>query len=373
VPKVAIVHDWLYGGGAEQVVEQLHLLYPEAPIYTSYCSPEWRKKLDDVVVTGYLQRWPFAKLRRFLPLLRQWWFKGLKLDDYDIVISSSGNGEAKFVTTKGKTQHICYCHIPTHFYWSKYEEYLAHPSMRPYWLVRLGLRLLVKPLRKNDYKAAQNVDYFIANSTHTQNQIKQYYNRDSIVIFPPVDTNKFSSVATQRSREATATPRCIVWGRHVPYKRLDLAIAACNELKLPLTVLGSGPETPALKNLAGPTITFAGHVSDEELKQHILEADVFLFPAEEDFGIAPIEALSAGLPVIAYKAGGALDYIQDGINGLFFEQQTADSLVDALKRHQLLTFNTQTITKSVDAFSKQQFARSMTDQLASITTQKDIS
>ncbi|MNQ73687.1 GDP-mannose-dependent alpha-(1-6)-phosphatidylinositol monomannoside mannosyltransferase [compost metagenome] len=369
MPKVAIVHDWLYGGGAEQVVEQLHLLYPDAPIYTSYCSPEWRKKLDGVVVTGYLQRWPFAKLRRFLPLLRQWWFKSLNFDDYDLVISSSGNGEAKFVTTKRKTQHICYCHIPTHFYWSKYEEYLAHPSMRPYWLVRLGLRLLVKPLRKNDYKAAQSVDSFIANSTHTQKQIKQYYNRDSTVIFPPVDTSKFSALVTQRSLETPAAPRYIVWGRHVP----DLAIAACNELKLPLTVLGSGPETPVLKNLAGPTVTFTGRVSDEELKHHILKADAFLFPAEEDFGIAPIEALSAGLPVIAYKAGGALDYIHDGINGLFFEQQTTDSLIDALKRHQALTFETRAVTKSADAFSKQQFAQAMSDYLARITERKDIS
>lgn len=373
MPKVAIVHDWLYGGGAEQVVEQLHLLYPDAPIYTSYCSPEWRQKLDGVVVTGYLQHWPFAKLRRFLSLLRQWWFKSLKFDGYDIVISSSGNGEAKFVTTKGKTQHVCYCHIPTHFYWSKYEEYLAHPSMRPYWLVRLGLRLLVKPLRKNDYKAAQSVDYFIANSTHTQQQIKQYYDRDSTIIFPPVNTDKFSPLAARRTAKTATTPRVIAWGRHVPYKRLDLAIAACNELELPLTIIGSGPETPALKALAGPTISFTGRASDDELQRHVLDADVFLFPAEEDFGIAPIEALSAGLPVIAYKAGGALDYIHDGNNGLFFDDQTTESLIEALRRYQTIEFDPTTITRSADTFSKQQFAQAMTTYLASTTTTKDIS
>lgn len=372
-PKVAIVHDWLYGGGAEHVVEMLHELYPEAPIYTSYCSPEWRAKLDGAVVTGYLQHWPFAKLRRFLPLLRQWWFRGLKLNDYDIVISSSGNGEAKFVTTSDDTLHICYCHIPTHFYWSKYEEYLAHPSMRPYWLVRLGLRLLVKPLRKNDYEAAQKVDYFIANSTHTQKQIKQYYDRDSTVIFPPVNTNKFSSLAAKHTYQTAATPRYIVWGRHVPYKRIDLAIAACNKLKLPLTVLGTGPETAALKSLAGPTVTFTGRVSDEELKRHILEADAFLFPAEEDFGIAPIEALSAGLPVIAYKAGGALDYIHDGHNGLFFEKQTAKSLTEALKRHQTMTFIPKEISASAEPFSRQQFTQAMADHIIEVTTPKDIS
>ncbi|MNQ38443.1 GDP-mannose-dependent alpha-(1-6)-phosphatidylinositol monomannoside mannosyltransferase [compost metagenome] len=366
-PKIAIVHDWLYGGGAEHVVEQLHLLYPEAPIYTSYCSPEWRKKLDNVVVTGYLQYWPFAKLRRFLPLLRQWWFKGIDLKEYDIVISSSGNGEAKFVRTASTTTHICYCHIPTHFYWSKYEEYLKNPSMRPYWLVRLGLRLLVKPLRRNDYAAAQHVDHFIANSTHTKNQIKQYYDRDSTIIFPPVNTDRFSVLATKRDRLTTETPRYIVWGRHVPYKRLDLVIAACNELGLPLTVLGSGPETPTLKALAGPTVTFAGRVSDEDLAQHILEADAFIFPAEEDFGIAPIEALSAGLPVIAYKAGGALDYIHDGSNGLFFEEQTTESLVEALTRHSTLTFNPKVISKSADTFSTKQFSTAMATYVNGIT------
>ena len=367
MPKVAIVHDWLYGGGAERVVEELHNLYPGAPIYTSYCSPEWRKKLDGVVVTGYLQHWPFSKLRRFLPLLRQWWFKGLKLNNYDIVISSSGNGEAKFITTDENTIHICYCHIPTHFYWSKYEQYLAHPSMRPYWLVRLGLRILVKPLRNNDYKAAQKVDFFIANSTHTQKQIKQYYNRDSTVVFPPVATEAFSPLATQRTQKEVTESRYITWGRHVPYKRLDLAITACNDLKLTLTVLGSGPETSALRALAGPTITFTGRVSDEELQRYIVDADVFIFPAEEDFGIAPIEALSAGLPVIAYKAGGALDYIYDGSNGLFFEEQTKESLIEALKRYQTMTFDVGMITKGTDIFSKQRFQSAMSSYITNVS------
>lgn len=370
MPKVAIVHDWLYGGGAERVVEELHNLYPDAPIYTSYCSPQWREKLDGVVVTGYLQHWPFSKLRRFLPLLRQWWFKGLKLNDYDIVVSSSGNGEAKFITTNDSTVHICYCHIPTHFYWSKYEEYLAHPSMRPYWLVRLGLRVLLKPLRSNDYKAAQKVDYFVANSTHTQKQIKQYYDRDSTVIFPPVATDTFSPLAAQRTRKGADASSYITWGRHVPYKRFDLTIAACNDLRLPLTILGSGPETTALKALAGPTVTFTGHVSDEELQRYIVGADVFIFPAEEDFGIAPIEALSAGLPVIAYKAGGALDYIHDGSNGLFFREQTKDNLIDALKRSQTMTFDENAITKSAGIFSKQHFQSAMSSYVTKIDEER---
>ena len=155
-PKIAIVHDWLYGGGAEKVVLEIHKLYPEASVYTSFCTDEWRRKLDNKVITGYLQRWPFAKLRRLLPLLRQWWFARLDLSEYDIIISSSGNGEAKFVRKSRPEQlHICYCHTPTHFYWRHYDEYIKRPSFRPRWLARLGLKTLVRPLKKRDFAAAR--------------------------------------------------------------------------------------------------------------------------------------------------------------------------------------------------------------------------
>jgi hypothetical protein len=158
--RVALVHDWLYGGGAEKVVLELHKMFPDAPIYTSYCTDEWRHNLDNKVITGYLQNWPFSSLRKFLPLLRQRWFRTLDLSEFDIVISSSGNGEAKFVSVKEPAVHICYCHTPTHFYWRHYEQYLRNPGFRPYWLVRLALKVLVKPLRKRDYRAAQKVGYF---------------------------------------------------------------------------------------------------------------------------------------------------------------------------------------------------------------------
>ena len=151
-PKIAIVHDWIYGGGAEKVILEIHKLYPDAPIYTSFCSDEWRERLDNKVVTGYLQRWPFSKIRRLLPLLRQWWFAKLDLSEFDIIISSSGNGEAKFVRKSRPDQlHICYCHTPTHFYWRHYDEYIKRPSFRPQWLARLGLRTLVRPLKKTRF------------------------------------------------------------------------------------------------------------------------------------------------------------------------------------------------------------------------------
>ena len=353
--KVAIVHDWLYGGGAELVVEELHKLYPKAPIYTSYCSSQWRARLDNKVITGYLQNWPFAQLRKFLPLLRQHWFKNLDLSGFDLVISSSGNGEARFAQVKKPAVHVSYTHTPPHFYWRKYDEYLKNPGFKPEWLVRMGLKLLVKPLRKRDFQAAQKVDYFIANSSHIQNDIKVFYKRDSVVIHPPVDTENFSHKSN--AIKSPSKSGFVAWGRHVPYKRFDLAIKACNKLKLPLTIIGEGPATPALRQLAGPTITFAGFATKENLVKLAQNSQAFIFPAEEDFGIAPVEALALGLPVIAYKSGGALDYVKEGVTGTFFSEQTAESLVAALKGFDIERFESSSIQEFSKQFSQSEFRK----------------
>ena len=263
-PKVAIVHDWLIGGGAERVVMELHKLYPEAPIYTSYSTDEWRRRLDGKVVTGYLQHWPFSKLRKFLPILRIWWFEHLDLRRYDLVISSSGNGEALGVKTPKGTLHINYCHSPTHYYWRHYERYMKRPGFGVFDpLARLGLRLLIAPLRRWDYKAAQRPDYFIANSTHIQNDIKKYYGRDSTVIHPPVDVERFN-VPEQPERIGFVTA-----GRQVPLKRTDLIVKACTKPGLPLTVVGEGPEHTELVKMAGPSVTFRTGVTDAEMPLHL--------------------------------------------------------------------------------------------------------
>lgn len=347
--KIALVTDWIYGGGSELVVESFHRLYPEAPIYTSYCSDEWCKRLDNKVVTGYLQHPPFKQLRKFLPLLRQWWFAALDLSDFDLVISITGNGEAKFVKVPNGT-HISYCHTPVHFYWRHYKGYLAQPGFRPVWMARLGLKALVGPLRRRDYGAAQKIDHFIANSSHIQADIKKYYGRTSTVIFPPVHTERFSKSLNIQKRNGF-----VAWGRHVPMKRLDIAIEACNQLGLPLTIAGSGPITDDLKKLAGPTIRFLGRVSDDKLVQLAQSAEGFLFPSIEDFGIAPVEALAAGTPVIAYHAGGAFDYIEAGKTGLFFDQQSAVSLVKTLRTFKAANFNNKHIADYAQRFSDQNF------------------
>lgn len=324
-PKVAIVHDWLLGGGAELVVEQLHKLFPDAPIYTSYCTSEWRQRLDDKVVTGWLQY--LGAVRKFIPFLRIWWFTHLDLEAYDLVISSSG-AEAKGIKVT-KPLHINYCHAPTHYYWSRYDEYLRSPGFGPFdWLARTGLVLLVGPLRRWDFQAAQRPDYIIANSTHIQAEIKKYYRRASVVIHPPVYFERFQK-PEHRNQERSGF---VISGRQTPYKRFDLAVQACTDLAVPLTVIGTGPEHRKLRRLGGKTVTFLGRVADEVVEEEFARAQALIFPGLDDFGITPVEAMAAGTPVLAYQAGGALDYVQPGVTGEFFAAQTVESLKATIRQ-----------------------------------------
>lgn len=322
--KVAIVHDWLVGGGAERVVMELHKMYPDAPIFTSYCSDEWRKRLDGKVVTGWLQH--FGRLRKIMVLGRIWWFSRLDFSGYDVVISSSGNGEAFGIRVPKGTTHICYCHTPTHYYWRQYRGYLNNPGFGMFNpLARMGLRLLVGPLRRWDYQAAQRVDFFIANSSHIQADIKEFYGRDAVVIYPPVDVGRFTPAPANERKGFVSVSRL------VPAKRIDLLVQAATKLDLSLTVISSGPELNRLKQMAGPTVTFTGKVSDAEVARYLAHAEGYLFASYDDFGIVPVEAMAAGTPVIAYKAGGALDYVVPGKTGIFFAEQTVNSLAGALK------------------------------------------
>jgi glycosyltransferase involved in cell wall biosynthesis len=351
--RVAIVHDWLVGGGAERVVYELHHMFPDAPIYTSYATEEWRKRMDGKVVTGFLQHWPFSRLRKFVPFLRQWWFPRLDFTGYDLVISSSG-AEAKGIRVPEGALHINYCHAPTHYYWSRYNEYMQRPGfglLDP--LARFSLKLLVGPLRRWDYKAAQRPDFLIANSTHIKNEIKKYYGRDATVIHPPV--------AIERFEQAVAAKRhgFLAGGRLTPYKRNDLAVQAATKLNVPLTVFGDGPDLPRLRRLAGPTVTFTGRISDEAVVQAFAQAEAYIFPLLDDFGVVGIESLAAGTPVVAYKGGGSLDYVTPGKTGLFFADQTVDSLTQALQLFGTEHFDTQAIRQSAQAFDAAHFRDTM--------------
>jgi len=355
--KVAIVHDWLVGGGAELVVEQLHQLYPEAPIYTSYATREWRQRLDGRVRTGWLQ--PLGRIRKFIPLLRIIWFTHLKLDQYDLVISSSG-AEAKGIKVPKTTRHVNYCHAPTHYYWSRYDEYMAHPGFGALdWLARIGLRLLVAPLRKWDYTAAQRPDFIVANSTHIQAEIKKYYDRDSTVIFPPVYFERFQ----KPEHHKRARQGFLISGRQTPYKRFDLAVQACSAANLPLTVIGNGPDHQRLRKLAGPTVTFLGRVSDEVLEEEFASAQALIFPGLDDFGITPVEAMAAGTPVIAYRAGGALDYVVPGRTGEFFDEPTPQALAAGLQQFKAARYSNPSIAVFAERFSRENFQRKLREYL----------
>jgi len=362
--RVAIVHDWLVGGGAELVVEQLHTIFPEAPIYTSYATKEWRERLDHKVRTGWLQ--PFGHVRKFIPVLRIIWFTHLKLKDYDLIISSSG-AEAKGIKVPEGTIHVNYCHAPTHYYWSRYNEYLKRPGFGPFdWLARIGLRLLVGPLRKWDYKAAQRPDYLIANSTHIQSEILKYYGRSSVVIHPPIYMERF-----QKAHNLKHTRKgFVISGRQTPYKRFDIAIEACNKLGLPLTVIGDGPDHRRLRKMAGKTITFLGHATDEVIEEEFASAHALLFPNLDDFGITPVEAMASGTPVIAYKVGGSLDYIVPGKTGEFFDKPTVGSLAATLKQFKPDRYSSAAIAVYARRFSAEHFRHAMTSHLKKILSEK---
>lgn len=358
--RVAIVCDWLTGvGGAERVVLGLHHLYPEAPIYTSQYDPQnidWFKDAD--VRTLWLQKLPNG-LKKFLPVLRGWAFSDLDLSEYDLVISSAG-AEAKFVNTMGAI-HISYVHAPTHYYWSRNEYYVKYPGFGRFdWLARVGLKLLVEPLRKKDLKFAQKPNFIVANSRHTKTEIKKYYGRDSVIIHPPVDTKRFKTQGTK----SKARKVFVIVGRQVPYKRIDLAVRACSELDLPLTVIGNGPEHRKLKTMAGPSVIFMPSATNEGLSEVVRTSVAFIFPGIDDFGIAPVEALAAGTPVIAYKAGGALDYVVPGNTGEFFEEQTVESLKAVLKNFDNSKYNSTKIQKFADKFSEEMFRKKFSEFVA---------
>jgi glycosyltransferase involved in cell wall biosynthesis len=353
-PKIAIVADWLTNmGGAENVILALHEAFPNAPIYTSTFTPETMplfKNLD--IRTTSLQNLPgpLRKLHKFFPMLRVKAFQDLDLSEFDIIISSSSAESKQVRKTRDDQVHICYCHTPIRYYWSHYEEYKKDPGFGSLnWLVRLAMPIMVPSLKKADYDAAQNVDVFIANSIEVQKRIKTYYNKPSTVIYPPVDVDRFDP-ARERANYYVAL------GRQVPYKRIDLAVAAATKLNLPLKVYGNGSEHQRLMEMAGPTVTFYsdrfGNASDDEVTKALNSAKGYIFPAEEDFGIVQVEALAAGAPVIAYGKGGTLDIIQDGESGMLFHEQTVDAVANAIKKAEQITFLPGTLRRKAKRFDK---------------------
>lgn len=357
-PKVAIVADWLTNmAGAEKTVLALAKAFPKAPIFTSVYDRENMSAFAGLDVrTTYLQKLP-KKIRnrhQLFPLLRANAFRALDLSQFDVIISSA-SAEAKAVRRRKGAVHICYCHTPTRYYWSHYKEYLATPGfglLNP--AVRVALPVLVKAMRKIDLQAVEGVDHFIANSHEVQQRIKTYYKRDSTVIFPPVETNRMKP-----GKNIAKEDFYLVVGRQIPYKRIDLAVQACTRLNKRLVVIGRGSEHEKLKALAGPTIEFIFVDNDREIVSYFQRAKAFIFPSFEDFGITPVEAMAAGTPVLAYQNGGALDYVHDPASGIFFKDQTVDSLCNAIKQCEKTQFNATAIATHAESFSESRFIQEM--------------
>lgn len=360
-PKIAIVADWLTNmGGAERVVLALHEAFPNAPIYTSTFTPETMPDFAGCDIrTTRLQNMPgmLRKLHKFFPTMRVHAFQELDLSEYDIIISSSSAEAKQVVKTRPGQLHICYCHTPIRYYWSHYMEYKADPGfgkLNP--LIRLAMPFMVPPMKKLDYQAAQKVDLFIANSAEVQKRIKKYYGRNSVVVHPAVDVSRFTPSRTRGDYY-------VALGRQVPYKRIDLAVKAATKLKVPLKVYGNGSEHERLVKMAGPTVEFYTNrftdASDLEVTKALNSAKGFIFPSEEDFGIVQAEALAAGAPVIAYGRGGALDIVQNGESGVLFNDQTVDSLVNAIRTAESTDFLPGTLNRKAKRFDKTLFITKM--------------
>ena len=350
--KVALVCDWLTNvGGAEKVLLRIHELFPEAPIYTSQYDPkgiDWFSDAD--VRTGWLQKFP-ASWRRFLGPFRQRYFSHLSLAGYDLVISVTG-AEAKAVKVPDGI-HICYCHVPTQYYWQMYDDYMKNPGfglLNP--LVRIFFALFVWPLRRADFKSAKRPDYYVTISEYAKGLIKKYYGREAVVIHPPVETKEFAAACGKLVENFYVTT-----SRQVNWKRIDLAVKACEMTQRRLVVIGEGPEHKKLVKLAkgASKIEFLPLMGKKDLATKISKAEGYLFTSLEPFGIAPVEALAAGCPVIAYGKGGALDYVKDGKNGILFEEQTAKSLAEAILKFEKLKFDRERVSRTAKDFSVERF------------------
>lgn len=351
--KIAIIHDWFdTPGGAENVIQNLLELYPDADLFSlvDFFSDENRKKylMDKKVTTSFIQKLPFGKtkFRNYLPLFPIA-IEQFNLDSYDLVISSS-HAVAKGVLTGPHQLHICYQYSPIRYAWDMYHTYFKEHNISG--IKALILKNVLYKIRLWDVVSSNRVDNFIAISTLIQHRIKKYYRRDSKVIFPPVNTERFICKVQKKEYYFTAS-------RLVPYKKVKLIVQTFNENGRPLKVAGLGEQYEEIKRIAKDNIEVLGYCSDNEMVNYMQQSKAFVYAAFEDFGIVPVEAMACGTPVIAYGKGGILDTVKDGETGILFKEQTIQSLNDAIVKFENTTFDAKKISKHAKYFSSENFQK----------------
>ena len=347
--KLALVHDYfIQMGGAERVAEEMHSMFPTAPLFTTV---DLRAKLPEKIKnapvhTSWMRRLPVTpeNSRKYF-LVYPFAVESLDLKDFDLILSSS-SGFAKGVRKRRGAVHINYCHAPMRWVW-RYEDYAAREEFSGW--KRMILPALLAGLKRWDLRAAEQPDYFIANSRVIAERIKQCYKREAVVIPPPIDVERFSI-------DQPDEDFYLILSRLAPYKRIDLAIEACKKINRPLVIIGDGAARRRLEKLAGPNTRFLGRQSDEAVAKYASRCRALIFPGEEDFGMTPLEINASGRPVIAYRAGGATGTVINGRTGVFFETQTVDSLIGAIEEFESLSWNRQYLRRHAEKFDRNAFA-----------------
>ena len=360
-PRVAFVHDWLTGmRGGERVLEGLCRLYPEAELFTLVHVPRSVSATIEQrrVHTSFVQRLPRAAryYRHYLPLFPLA-IEQFDLDRFDLVVSSS-HCAAKAVVTTGRARHVCYCHSPMRYAWDQFDAYFGEERVGRAWST--VMQQVMRRMARWDAATADRVGRFVANSRHVAGRISRYYNRQATVVYPPVDTAFFHPDGTAPGDYV------LVVSALVPYKRIDLAIAAAAQAGVRLKIAGVGTERPRLERLAGPSVEFLGRVSNEAVRDLYRGAQAVLMPGEEDFGIVPVEAQACGRPAIALAAGGALETIEDGVTGVLVADPTPGSFAEAIARVAQDGFDPQVLRARAERFSEERFLSGMTQVITDV-------
>jgi glycosyltransferase involved in cell wall biosynthesis len=345
-------------GGAERVAAALHDSFPSAPIYTTvalpHCLPKELRGAD--IRTSAMQRLPGIEQRfREYFMLYPFAVERFDLSEYDLIFSSS-SGYAKGVRRRKNAIHVCYCHTPMRWVW-RYQDYVARESFG-----RVSRSLLKVPLwglKKWDLRAAQQPNYYIANSRIVAQRIKQVYGREAFVIPPPIDVDRFEM-------SSQTDDYYLVLSRLVPYKRIDLAIEACKRLGRRLVIIGDGPDRQRLEKIAGPETEFRGRQTDSQVNHYASRCRALLFTGEEDFGMVPLEVNAAGRPVIAFRGGGAMETVVEGVTGLFFKQPTSLALVAAIEDFESRSWDQHALRRHAEKFDRSVFTFRVLQFLGSV-------